>query len=67
MVVTLGPLQAKIFLRTWDGNTFMGSWNLYTENEDVGFVTFKTNASGTPVEMTIDSQNFDGCGVFERI
>jgi len=66
MVVTLGPLQAKIFLRTWDGNTFMGSWDMFTKFEDNGFVKFEVDAGGTPVEMTIDSQNYDGCGVFER-
>jgi len=67
LVVTLGPLQAQIFLRNWDGNTFMGSWYVYTEKEDVGFVTFKTNEVNVPLEMTIDYLNSDGCGVFEKI
>jgi CubicO group peptidase (beta-lactamase class C family) len=67
LVVTVGPLQTQIFLRTWDGNTFMGSWNLFTEDEDINFVRFDVDPAGDPSEMTIDYLNYDGCGVFERL
>jgi CubicO group peptidase (beta-lactamase class C family) len=67
LVVTIGPLQTEILMRPWDGNTFMGSWDVFTEFEDVGFVTFTLDPGGAPVEMAIDYLNYDGCGVFERI
>jgi len=67
LLVTVGPLQANIFLRNWDGNTFMGSWDTFTVIEDIGLVSFEVNGAGVPVKMTINYLNDDGCGVFQRI
>jgi CubicO group peptidase (beta-lactamase class C family) len=62
----IGPNQTEIMARPWDGNTFMGSWDVYIQTEDIGFVNFGLDNAGNPNTLTIDYIDSDGCGEFWR-
>lgn len=67
LALTIGPKKIKISLRHWERDTFMASWQLFVEKEDVGFVSFQIGPDSTPTTLTIDVLNNDGCGVFRRV
>ena len=67
LLVTIGPKHGHMWLRPWDGDTFMSSYDVYIVMEDIGFATFEADAGGHVTSMTLDSINDNGTGVLIKI
>jgi CubicO group peptidase (beta-lactamase class C family) len=66
LVLTIGPKKVEMDLSHWDRDTFMGKWDYYIEQEEAGFVMFRTGPDGAPVDMVVDAFNGDDCGIFRK-
>ncbi len=65
--ITAGPKKIRLALKHWDGDKFNAYDDLFTEEEESGFVVFKRDNEGGVGSVTIDMLNEDGCGAFARV